>query len=387
MTAVATQIKAKASRLAPADKPVVWTVLVLAALGVVAVYSAIAFLAETKADGDAETFLLRHLMRTGLALLAVGVVSLIDYRRLAKLSKLLLIASIGLLAATQVSGIMLGGATRWLAVGGFSFQPSDFAKVALILHLAVLLARKQSYIHEFERGFLPILFWSVPTLLLIGMEDLSTAAVLAAAVGIMCFVARVRTLHLSGVMVLLLVGAFLFLLASPPRAARVESWVGVKLFPHTEEAAVFSSQAEGYQARQARIAFAMGGLTGVGPGKSVQRDFLPAPYNDFIFAIVGEEYGLVGAGLLLMGFVVLLFRGLLRIARQATDPLGLFLAVGLTCTLVLYGFVNAAVASGLFPVTGLPMPFVSYGGTSLLATGIMVGILLNVSRHIDPELR
>lgn len=387
MTAAAATMKARAPRLAPADKPVVWTVLALAALGVVAVYSAIAFLAETKADGDTQSFLIRHLTRTGLALLAVGVLSVIDYRRLAKLSKFFLLGSLVLLVATLSTGVMLGGATRWLSIGGFSFQPSDFAKVALVLHLAVLLARKQPYIHEFERGFLPIVFWTAPTLVLVGIEDLSTAVVLAATVGIMCFVARVRTLHLTGVVALLLVLATLFLLASPPRAARVEAWIGVKIFPHTEEAQVFSAQAEGYQARQARIAVAMGGLTGVGPGKSVQRDFLPAPYNDFIFAIVAEEYGLVGASLLLMAFVILLFRGTLRIARQATDPLGLFLAIGLTTTLVLYGFVNAGVASGLLPVTGLPMPFVSYGGTSLLATGIMVGILLNVSRHVDPELR
>lgn len=386
MSAVASSIKARAIALKPADKLVVWTVLVLAALGVVAVYSAISFLAETKGGGDAERFLIRHVVRMGLALLAVGIFSLIDYRWLARLSKLLLLGSLLLLAATQVSGIMLGGATRWLEIGGISFQPSDLAKVALILHLGVLLARKQGYIREFERGFMPLLIWSVPALALIGMEDLSTALVLGAAVGAMCFVGRVRGLHITGVVAIGLIAATLFLMASPPRAARVESWIGVKIFPHTEEAAVFSAQAEGYQARQARIAIAMGGLTGVGPGKSVQRDFLPAPYNDFIFAIIAEEYGLIGAGLLLMGFVLLLFRGLLRIARQATDPLGLFLAVGFTTALVLYGFVNAGVASGLLPVTGLPMPFVSYGGTSLLATGVMVGILLNISRHVDPEL-
>ncbi|HLT46410.1 MAG TPA: FtsW/RodA/SpoVE family cell cycle protein, partial [Rubricoccaceae bacterium] len=121
------------------------------------------------------------------------------------------------------------------------------------------------------------------------------------------------------------------------------------------------------------------------PGKSVQRDFLPAPYNDFIFAIVAEEYGLLGATMLLLVFVYLLLRGYLRIARGAPDPLGLFLATGLTSAVVLYGFVNAAVASGLFPVTGLPMPFVSYGGTSLVATGAMVGMLLNISRHSQSE--
>jgi cell division protein FtsW len=383
MTAVSTQLKARASALRPADKPVVWTVLLLAALGVVAVYSAIAFLAETKAGGDTGRFLFRHVGRTALALGAVYVFSVLNYRTLARASKLFLIGSLALLAAVQVYGVMLGGATRWLEIGGFSFQPSDFAKVALILHLAVLLARKQAYIDELERGFLPLLVWSVPTLALIGMEDISTAAVLAASVGVMCFVGRVRGLHLTGVLAIALIAAFLFLLASPPRAARVESWIGVKVFSHTEEAAVLSSQAEGYQARQARIAIAMGGLTGVGPGKSIQRDFLPAPYNDFIFAIVAEEYGLLGASGLLLGFVILLFRGFLRIARQAPDPLGLFLAVGLTTALALYGFVNAGVAAGLFPVTGLPMPFVSYGGTSMLATGAMVGILLNVSRHAE----
>jgi len=385
VTTVASHLKAKAASLRPADKLVVWTVLGLAALGVVAVYSAIAFLAETKSGGDTERFLFRHLVRTGLALSAVGVVSLLDYRRLARVSKWLLAASLILLAAVQVSGVVLGGAQRWLEVGGVSFQPSDFAKVALILHVAVLLAKKQAYIEEFERGFVPLMVWIVPTIALIGIEDLSTAAVLSLAVGAMLVIGRVRMLHLGGVAVLGLVAALLFLMASPQRAARVESYLGVKIFDHTEEAAVFSSQAEGYQANQARIAIAMGGLTGVGPGKSVQRDFLPAPYNDFIFAIVAEEYGLVGAVLLLFAFVVLLFQGFLRIARQAPDPLGLFLAVGLTAALVLYGFVNAGVASGLLPVTGLPMPFVSYGGTSLLATGVMAGLLLNVSRHVDPS--
>jgi cell division protein FtsW len=385
MSTVASHIKAKAASMRPADKLVVWTVLGLAALGVVAVYSAIAFLAETKSGGDTERFLIRHVVRTGLALSAVGVVSLLDYRRLARVSKWLLAASLVLLVAVQVGGVVLGGAQRWLEVGGVSFQPSDFAKVALILHVAVLLAKKQAYIEEFERGFVPLLFWIVPTIALIGIEDLSTAAVLSLAVGVMLVIGRVRMLHLGGVAALGLVAAMLFLLASPQRASRVESYLGVKIFDHTEEAAVFSSQAEGYQANQARIAIAMGGLTGVGPGKSVQRDFLPAPYNDFIFAIVAEEYGLVGAVLLLFAFVVLLFRGFLRIARQAPDPLGLFLAVGLTAALVLYGFVNAGVASGLLPVTGLPMPFVSYGGTSLLATGVMAGLLLNVSRHVDPR--
>ncbi|MDX1419189.1 MAG: FtsW/RodA/SpoVE family cell cycle protein [Rubricoccaceae bacterium] len=371
----------KALSLPPMDKAVVAAVLLLAAVGVVAVYSATAFLVETKGSGDTEEFLFHHLIRVGLALGVAVAFSFWDYRRLARFSKLFLLAALALLATVQVAGIASGGAARWLEIGALTFQPSDVAKVALLLHVAVLLARKQPYIQDLHRAFVPLAVWIGGTLLLIGIEDLSTAAVLLMAVAVMLFVGRVRVLHLLGTAIVFGLLGGLFLASSPQRAARLEAYLGVSLFGNTDQAEVFDEQAEGYQARQARIAFALGGLTGVGPGKSVQRDFLPAPYNDFIFAIVAEEYGLLGASALLLVFVYLLLRGYLRIARGAPDPLGLFLATGLTSAIVLYGFVNAAVASGLFPVTGLPMPFVSYGGTSLVATGAMVGILLNISRH------
>ena len=367
----------------PADKYLIWVVFGLAAFGIVAVYSAIGFLAETKSEGNTEMFLMRHLTRVGIALLAMGVVSLIDYRKLARLSRFALILSLGLLVAVQIVGTVSGGARRWLEIGEFGFQPSDLAKVALILYVAVMLTQKQEYIKEFGRAFAPILTWIMVTVVLIGIEDLSSAAMVLAATLTMCFVARASTLHLTS---LLLIGGLLttlLLLASPNRAARLESYLGIKIFPSTTEEQVFDVSAEGYQAQQARIAFAMGGLTGVGPGKSIQRDFLPAPYNDFIFAIIAEEYGIVGALVLLTLFVVFLFRGLLRVARHAADPLGLFVAVGFTGMLALYGFVHAGVACGLLPVTGLPMPFVSYGGTSMLAAGVMVGVLLNISRQID----
>ena len=197
----------------------------------------------------------------------------------------------------------------------------------------------------------------------------------------MCFVGRVHFVQLLLVGVVGLTLAYGMLLASPHRAARIESYVGVRLFPNTGGIEL-TDQAEGFQAQQAKIAFAMGGVTGAGPGKSTQRDFLPAPYNDFIYAIIAEEYGLLGSMLLLALFIGLLAQGFLRIARHAADPLGLFLAVGLTVMLVLYGFVHAGVASGLLPVTGLPLPFVSYGGTSMVANGAMVGILLNISRGL-----
>lgn len=366
-----------------ADKYVVWTVLALAALGVVAVYSAISFLAETKAGGDTERLLLRHVVRVGLALGAMVAFSAIDYRKLARLSKLALIFSMLLLIAVQIVGVASGGAMRWLRLGAFGFQPSDLAKISLILYVGVMLARKQSYIKSFQRAFVPIFVWVLATCVLIGMEDLSTAVMLLVAAAAMCFVGRVSVMHLGGLGALSVLLAFVMLLGSPHRAARLEAYLGVKMFPNTEAEQVFSARDEGYQAQQARIAFAMGGLTGVGPGKSVQRDFLPAPYNDFIFAIVAEEYGLIGAFALLAAFVALLFRGFLRISRYAPDPLGLFIGVGFTTTIALFAFVHAAVACGLLPVTGLPMPLVSYGGTSMLVTGMMIGVLLNVSRQCE----
>ncbi len=367
----------------PADKYLVWVVLGLAAFGIVAVYSAIGFLAETKSGGDTERFLFRHLSRVGIALVAMGIVSLIDYRKLARFSKAALVLSLGLLAAVQIVGKVSGGAARWLEIGTFGFQPSDLAKVALVLYTAVLLAKKQEYIKDFGRAFVPILSWILVTVVLIGVSDLSSSAMVLVSTLTMCFVARANTLHLVSLTLLGGFLAFILLMASPERAARLESYLGVKIFPHTTQEEVFDDSDEGYQAQQAKIAFAMGGLTGVGPGKSVQRDFLPAPYNDFIFAIIAEEYGIVGALVLLVLFVILLYRGLLRVARHAPDPLGLFAAVGLVTMLALYGFVHAGVASGLLPVTGLAMPFVSYGGTSMLAGGITVGILLNISRQID----
>ena len=365
----------------PADKYVLWIVLVLAAVGVVAVYSAITFLAETKAAGNTERFLFKHVVRVGLALGAMALFSVIDYRKLARWSRLALIGSLILLILVKIFGVAHGGAVRALQVGPLSFQPSDLAKVALILYSGVLLAKKQEYIKSLGRAFTPIFFWVFLSVALIGIEDLSTAALVLVSVMVMSFVGRVSVAHLGSLMAIGVLCAYLLLLASPGRAARIEAYVGLKLFPNTNTEEVFSEQAEGYQAKQARIAFAMGGLTGAGPGKSIQRDFLPAPYNDFIFAIIAEEYGVLGALGLLALFVVLLFRGFLRIARHAPDPLGLFLGVGFTTMVALYSFIHAGVSCGLLPVTGLPMPFVSYGGTSMIATGVMIGILLNISRQ------
>jgi len=374
-------LRHKVADRAPADKYVVWVVLALSAVGVVAVYSAVTYLAEVRAGTEPVHFLVRHALRVGIALGAMGVVSLIDYRTLARYSRVILLGTLVLLVAVKIVGLFSEGADRWLQIAGIGFQPSELARLALVFYVAVLLVQKQDYIKNFQRAFLPILVWVMLTIGLIGLDDLSTALVLLAAVLLMCFVGRVSLVQIVGLGLLGAVMAVGVLSTSPDRAARMEAYLGTDLFAATDTTEVLDAQGERYQSRQARMAFAVGGMTGVGPGKSIQRDFLPAPYNDFIFAIIAEEYGLLGAFALLAGFCVLLFRGYLRIARDAPDPLGLILGVGFTTLIVTYGFVHAGVACGLLPVTGLPMPFVSYGGTSMLANGIMAGVLLNISRH------
>ena len=366
---------------APADKYVVWVVLGLAAVGVVAVYSAVTYLAEVRAGTEPVHFLVNHLIRVTVALGVMWGVSLIDYRTLARYSQIALLGALVLLVAVKIAGFFSPGTDRWLQIAGVGFQPSELARVALVFYVAILLVKKQEYVKSFSRTFLPILVWVVLTVGLIGLDDLSTALVLLGAVGLMSVVGRVSVVQVVGLGALGVMMTFGVLSTSPDRAARMEAYLGMDVFSNTDTEQVMDAKGEQYQSRQARMALAVGGITGVGPGKSVQRDFLPAPYNDFIFAIVAEEYGIVGALALLFGFCVVLFRGYLRIARDAPDPLGLFLAVGFTTLIATYGFVHAGVACGLLPVTGLPMPFVSYGGTSLLANGIMGGVLLNISRH------
>ena len=366
---------------APADKYVVWVVLGLAAVGVVAVYSAVTYLAEVRAGTEPVHFLVNHLIRVTVALGVMWGVSLIDYRTLARYSQIALLGALVLLVAVKIAGVFSPGTDRWLQIAGVGFQPSELARVALVFYVAILLVKKQEYVKSFGRTFLPILVWVVLTVGLIGLDDLSTALVLLGAVGLMSVVGRVSVVQIVGLGALGVMMTFGVLSTSPDRAARMEAYLGMDVFSNTDTEQVMDAKGEQYQSRQARMAFAVGGLTGVGPGKSVQRDFLPAPYNDFIFAIIAEEYGIIGALILLFGFCAVLFRGYLRIARDAPDPLGLFLAVGFTTLIVTYGFVHAGVACGLLPVTGLPMPFVSYGGTSLLANGIMTGVLLNISRH------
>ena len=358
------------------DRIILVCVFMLMMFGAMAVYSSIAYFAQMHGT-TAGSLVSGHIVKLGIAFIAMLFVSKINYNVLARFSRIALVFSWLLLIAVMIYGDMVFGARRSLSIAGFSFQPSAFATIALIIHVAVLLHEKQSYIKDFKRAFLPILVWVSITCFLIALEDFSSAALLMVICIFLMFVGRISLLQIFGLILIGLIGGSTLVMSSAERQSRVTQYITQISDINSENL----ESASGYQAQQAQIAIAKGQLIGVGIGKSTQRDFLPAPYNDFIFAIIAEEYGIFGAFALILVFVVILFRGIAVIARHSPDVLGTLMAVGATLMITLYGFVNAAVATGLFPVTGLPMPFISYGGTSMLFAGVMVGILLNISKY------
>jgi len=358
------------------DRVLLVAIIFLMMFGALAVYSSIAYFAEGH-NTTAGSLVTGHIIKLGIAFFVMLVVPKIEYSNIAKFSKFGLVLSCILLVAVMVMGEMVFGARRSLSVGGFSFQPSSLAAVTLIIHLAVLIVKKQEYIKDFKSSFMPIMFWVFLTCFLIGLEDFSSAALLMGISLCMMFVGRMSIPQLATFLLIGMIAGTALIMSSPERQSRVEQYVE-QITDIKNDA--FESSA-GYQAQQAHIAIAQGEIFGVGLGKSTQRDFLPAPYNDFIFAIIAEEYGMVGSFAIILVFCIILIRGIAKVARNARDLLGTLIALGATLMITLYGFVNAAVATGLFPVTGLPMPFVSYGGSSMLFTGVMVGLLLNISKH------
>lgn len=362
------------------DRVLLVIIVALMMIGSLAVYSAIAYFAAGYGQ-TAASFITGHLMKLGIAFVVMLIVSKMDYHVLARFSKPVLLLSWVLLVMVMVYGETVFGARRSLAVGGFSFQPSSLAAVSLVIYLSHLVSAKQAYIKDFKRAFVPAMVWVGVTCLLIALEDFSSAALLLGLSLAILFVGRMHVLQIALFVLIGVLGASGLILSSAERTARVEQYMAQVVTIQADEIA----QDEGYQAQQAQIAIAQGGLFGVGIGKSTQRDFLPAPYNDFIFAIIAEEYGLFGSGVVMVLFVVILLRGLVRIAAKAKDTLGLLMATGATLYITMYAFVNAAVAGGLFPVTGLPMPFVSYGGTGMIFAGLMAGVLLNISKGVNPK--
>jgi cell division protein FtsW len=350
-------------------------VLTLMVLSLGVVYSASSTWALDRL-GESGKVLGSHATKVLLGFGAIFVFMQIDYHKYRKLTKPALIVSIALLAITLVLGGRFKGATRWLSIGGFGLQPSDFAKFALVFHLSVLMAAKGEVVKDFKKGFLPMLIWiSAVTVLVLAQPNFSMGAMIFAISLAMLFIGRARISHIAltvGALVPLLV---LYMISAEYRMQRIMSYIGIGDGEGMQKAR--------HQIRQATIGFGNGGIFGLGPGGSHQRDhFLPESYGDFVFSIVGEEYGLIGTLFFILLFLLIFLRGM-KIARHARDELGRLLAMGITCTITLYALINAGVTLGILPTTGLPMPFVSYGGTAMLITCAAVGVLLNISMQTD----
>ena len=305
----------------------------------------------------------------------------VKYSYFSRISQIAMFVSAPLLLYTLMKGVSAGEASRWLAIPGTSltFQTSDFAKLALIAYVARVLSLKQDVIKDFKQAFLPIVIPVCIICALILPANFSTAALLFLTSLMLMFIGRMNTKHLliligSGIVF----GALLILLIFnfPKIIKRGETWKArIENFKSGDSESNF-------QAEQAKIAIATGGIVGKGPGNSMQRNFLPQASSDFIFAIVIEEWGLISAITIVFLYVVLLFRGI-RIANKSEKTFGSLLAVGLTFSLVFQAMINMAVAVNLFPVTGQPLPLVSMGGTSIWFTSIAIGIILSVSRETE----
>ncbi|MGB3618741.1 MAG: putative peptidoglycan glycosyltransferase FtsW [Catalinimonas sp.] len=367
-------LKSWTSRYLHGD-PVIWgVVLTLGLLSVLVVYSATGTLAYRLMEGDTEYYLLRHGGLMLLAFVFMWGAHRIDYRYYRPLSTVALWLSVPLLIYAWRFGVNINDASRWitLPVIGQSFQPSDLAKLALVSHLARMMARRQKDIDNIRASLLPFLGWCAVICTLIALSNFSTAILLFVTCLLLMFIARVPVRYLVG---LVMVGML---------AGGLAGWVGQRgeTFVSRVEAyreAFSDPEAVPFQAQQSYIAVATGGVYGKGPGHSDQRDFLPHPYSDFIYAILIEEYGLVGGIGVLFLYMLLLYRGMV-VAARSKDAFGGLLSAGLSFGLALQALINMAVAVGLVPITGQPLPLLSMGGTSLLFTGLSLGIILSVSR-------
>ncbi|MFT6868085.1 MAG: cell division protein FtsW [Cyclobacteriaceae bacterium] len=351
--------------------PVIWfIVFLLSMLSILVVYSATGSLAYKMMGGDTEYYLIKHSSLVFLSLVAMWVAHKIDYRYYAKLSRLALWASVPLLLITWKFGVNINEASRWITIPiiNQAFQPSDLAKLALLVTLASMLSKKQQSIDDFQRAIIPMLLWIGLICGLIAMTNISTAILLFGTCMLVMFIGRVSVKYLA---ILLLIGA-----VSGTAALTLGQRGGTAI---SRVESYFNDDEIPFQAKQAYIAIATGGLTGKGPGQSDQRNYLPHPYSDFVFAIILEEYGLIGGFFVLLLYLALLYRGM-KAAAESDRAYGGLLSAGLAFALVMQAVVNMGVAVGLGPITGLPLPLISMGGTSQLFTGLAIGIILSVSR-------
>jgi len=359
----------------------IWLIIILLSLiSVMAVYSATGTLAYKRGEAVEKLLLTKHLIFVLLGIGMIYISHLLDYRYYAGISKILMIVTIPLLLYTLIFGANVNDASRWVKIPviGLTFQTSDLAKLALITFLARMLTKKQENIKNVKESFIPIMGSVCVVFVLIALANLSTALMLFGVSILLLIIGRISIKQISLVCV---GGAILlmFVVFLGPRRATYAS--RIKSFLHPE----MQHSDKTFQADQAKIALATGGVFGKGPGNSTQRNFLPHPYSDFIFAIIIEEWGTFGGMVIMMLYLVLLYR-CIKIVTRAPKAFGALLAAGLSFSLTIQAFANMAVAVGLGPVTGVPLPLVSMGGTSMIFTSVAFGIILSVSRDVEENI-
>jgi cell division protein FtsW len=364
------------------DRTIWLIVFILSIFSLLAVYSSTGTLAYRYQSGNTSYYLLKHLIILGFGLVLMYLSHLVKYTYYSKISAIALFLTIPLLLVTLLGGTNLNEATRWLTLPGtnITFQTSDFAKLALIMFVARILSRKQEEIKSFKSAFVPVI---LPVLIVCGLimpANFSTACILFASCCFLMFIGRIKMKYifsLAGIGILSF-GLYVVIAYATGNTGRIETWKG------RVERFVDGNESENYQANQAKIAVATGGVLGVFPGNSVQRNYLPHPYSDFIYAIIIEEYGFIGGILIIVLYLILFFR-VIRFIHHSPMAFGTLLSVGCTFLLVFQAMINMAVAVNLFPVTGQPLPMLSMGGTSIWFTSISIGIILSVSRQVEKE--
>ncbi len=361
------------------DRTIWMIIAVLSLFSLLAVYSAAGWEAWRSRGGNTTVMFVSHLVRLAFGLFIVYMCHLLHYRQYARVAPVLILTSIPLLVFTLFFGQNINDANRWISVVGISFQPSEFAKIALIIYIAKELTRKQDYITSFKQAFLPII---VPVLIICGLiapANLSTSVLLFVTCILLMFIGRVswKYIFLLGLLGLVVFAGLIVVGQLYPDSGlvRVDTWISrVDEFLNSEDG--------GFQVQQAKIAIANGGVIGEGPGNSIIRNFLPYAHADFIYAIICEEYGLFG-GTVILALYVLLFLRNVKLVTKSPKAFGAFLAIGLSLMLTVQALANIAVNVNLVPATGLTLPMISMGGTSMLFTCVALGMILSVSKFIE----
>jgi cell division protein FtsW len=380
------------------DKVIWAAVVVLALVSLLVVYSSTGTLAYRLSKSN-ESYLFKQIAFIGIGIMIIYFLHKVNYNIYSRVARLLFILSIPLLIYTLFFGVRLNEGSRWikLPIIQMTMQTSDLAKLALFMYLSRLLSKKQDVIKDFRKGFLPVIIPVALICILIAPANLSTALLIGATSMLIMFIGRVSTKHLLLIVGVTLIPVMILISAAvihhkqnggetikteshSKLFARVDTWINrVENFIY---GGADADDEDNYQVNQAKIAIAKGCWLGVGPGNSEQRNFLPHPYSDFIFAIIIEEYGLIGGVFITFIYLVFLYR-CIRIYRRCPFAFGAFLALALSFTLVIQALANMAVAVNLFPVTGVTLPLISMGGSSFIFTCIAIGIILSVATNVE----